>query len=58
LDGVKLAVTIVLTGIEDYSKNEYDQLIYIALTRATHMVLVLYPESARKGLLDRMVRGK
>jgi phosphate starvation-inducible protein PhoH len=49
---------IVLTGIEDYSKNEYDQLIYIALTRATHMVLVLYPESARKGLLDRMVRGK
>ena len=48
---------IVLTGIEDFSKKENDQLIYIALTRATHMVLVLYPESARKGLLDRMVGG-
>jgi superfamily I DNA and RNA helicase len=45
---------IILTGIEDFKNEEIFNSIYVALTRSTHMALILYPKNAEKGLQERL----
>jgi hypothetical protein len=49
---------IVLTGINDFMNEDYYNLIYVALTRSTHMALILYPISSEKTLLERLGKTK
>lgn len=45
---------VILTGVDDFSKEEIANQLYVALTRSTHMLSILYHSKSSKSLMNRL----